>query len=193
MLLAGFAIPMAFDRLRGRLVTLVIWGASALLAVSVAPTYHKGFVLPGQAEAKRLVTRSVAGDELRLPPERARYLDRIGSVIRRRIPEDEALFIAPQMPTLYPLLGKTSPVWGLYLVWTADAEEQDEIVRTLERKDVAWALIKDRPIDGKEELRFRNSHPRVWEHLHREFDRVRTPALPRRHLLFRRRSAEGSP
>lgn len=193
LLLAGFAIPGAFGLLRGRLAALAILSAIALVSASFASTYHEAFVLPWQAKARQLVTRRIAGDELRLPLDRARYIDRIGRVVRQRIPEDETLFIAPYMPTLYPVLGKTSPTWGLYFLWEADADEEDEILRSLEQKRVAWALIADAALDGRQELRFRNSHRRVWKYLNREFDLVQVPAIPRRHSLFRRRSAQAVP
>jgi hypothetical protein len=189
LLLAGLAIPGAFGLLRGRLAALATLTVVALLSASVASIYNEAFLLPWQAKARKLVTRRIAGDELRLPPDRARYIARIDRVVRQRVPENETLLIAPYMPTLYPMLGKSSPIWDLYLLWEADADRQDEIIRSLEQKRVAWALIAEVALDGRQELRFRNSHRRVWEHLAREFELVRAPGLPAWHTLMRRRSA----
>ena len=186
LLLAGLAIPAAFDLLRGRLPTLAIWSGIALLTVSFVPNYDATFPLRFQPRVT-MVTQRIMGDELRLAWPRAKYLASIKEIVRRRVPEDETILIAPHMAALYPLLRKTSPVWGLAFLWEADAQGEGEIIRDLERKRVNWALVLDIPIDGRDELRFSQSHRRVWEYLTREFVRIEDPALPGMHVLFRRR------
>jgi hypothetical protein len=190
MLLATLAIPIALGWPRRRFPALAVWGVVVLITISCTSYSNLSFVLPWQAKAESLVPLAVAGDELRLQPGQAHWISQIERVVRSHIGEDESLFIAPYSPGLYPVLGKKSPVWGLYLLWEADEESQNEMIQSLDSGRVNWALISTGAVDGKHELRFWNTHERVWEYFRRQFEIVADPALPRGLLLFRRRSED---
>ena len=138
-------------------------------------------------EAPQLIEYEVAGETLRLMPPQAQYLERVRLGVGERLAEDDEIFIAPSRPTLYPFLGKRSPVPQIYLFWFAPEEEQREIVRALDEREVRWVLIVDSAVDRREDLRFQSTHPIVWDHLARAFDRVSTPGMRSDHLLFERR------
>lgn len=188
MILASLAIPGALGRRKSRRAVLAIWGAMILITLVVTPIYNSSILLPWQTKVKTLVTQPVAGEVLRLPPASARWFSRIEHVVQKHIREDETLFIAPFFPGLYPVLGKTSPVWDIYLLWKADDKKQDEMIARLRRERVDWALVWSGGLGESEDLRFRNTHQRVWEHFRSAFDLVRDPMLPRGFLLFHRRS-----
>jgi hypothetical protein len=44
------------------------------------------------------------------------------------------------------------------------------MIAAIERAPVRVAVMSDAPIDGREELRFSRTHPRVWTHLHAHFE-----------------------
>jgi hypothetical protein len=44
--------------------------------------------------------------------------------------------------------------------------------------------VSDAPIDGREELRFSRTHPRVWAHLHANFDCTRREDIDTDVLMF---------
>ena len=92
-------------------------------------------------------------------------------------------------PGLYPLLGRVSPVWEIYFLWPAEPEREEQMIRSLDEKGVDWALVTRDLLDGRPELSFENSHPRIWQHLEREFERVAAPGLPRGYRLLRRRES----
>jgi hypothetical protein len=190
MILASLAIPGALGWSRSRPSSLAIWSVVVLITISCAPHASSSFLLPWQAKTKSLVPLVVAGDELRLRPGQAQWISGIERVVRTHIREDESLFIAPYSPGLYSVLGKESPVWDLYLLWKADEEHQKEMILSLDREHVNWALISTGAIDGNDELRFWSTHERVWEHFKSQFEIVSDPMLPRGLLLFRRRSRD---
>lgn len=186
-LLAALAIPGAFGLLGSRVASGLVWGSIVAITLFVTPVANPAIALPGQARAASLLPLDVAGDRLRVYPGMANWASRIEEAVGRHVEEEEALFIAPYTPGLYPLLGKTSPVWEIYLLWRAEPDRQDEMIDRLEKTNVDWALISSGAIDDKDELRFWNTHPRVWSHFKRKFEIVPEPVLPKGMILLRRR------
>ncbi len=134
-----------------------------------------------------LVPHEIAGEKLRLLPMVERTLSGVEAAVRSRVGEGEALFIAPGRPTLYPLLGKKSPVWWLYFFWPASVEEQRETIARLEEQPVNWALIIDTGVNDREDLRFQGTNPLVWRYLFSDFRLVNDERLAQGYLLFQRR------
>jgi hypothetical protein len=97
----------------------------------------------------------------------------------------ERLFLAPNMAALYCALGRRSPSWWLYFYFPMSDPEQDELVRSLDR-DADWALLADPPPAPGREKSFRKTHPLVWAHFERVWQRVQAPGLPADLALFRR-------
>ena len=46
---------------------------------------------------------------------------------------------------------------------------QKELIQELEANHVNWALIQDHPLDGRDELRFKNTHAVLWNYLSAHF------------------------
>ena len=105
-----------------------------------------------------------------------------------RVQQGESLFVAPSRPGLYPIFDRKSPDWWLYFLWPASDSAQQQTIERLESSRVGWALVVDEGIDGKDELRFRNSNAKVWEYLTRSFVDVGEKRLPPNHVLLQRRA-----
>jgi hypothetical protein len=184
-LLGALALPVACGwRSAARAAAWSVLALGSWLAASAAnPVLHA--LRPGARPA--LVPCEVAGERLRLAPEVARQVQLLEHVVASHVPAEELLFLAPGLTTFYPVLGRVSPVWGIYFLWPASEAEQEELVRQLEERGLSWALIKEAPPDGRAELLFRNTHPLVWRWLGRVFERIPTPELPENYFLLRRR------
>jgi len=194
-LLALLALPWTFsgarksDRMKpvlGRF-GVVLWCLLGLMTLGVAEGAHPLLKTPKNRTEGAFVQLDVAGDELRVGAKPAQLLALVKRVVERQVPPDESIFIAPFYSTLYPFLGRTSPVWRLYFLWEADDETQDEIIANL--TDVNWALIIDEPpIKHRADLKFDATHARVWAYLKREFEIVEPRALSPPRFLFKRRN-----
>ncbi len=134
-----------------------------------------------------LVEAEVLGDTLRLEQGLANYVRGVTGVFESYVPAEERyVFMAPTYSAFYPLLGKVSPVWRIYFLWQGSVESQDRIIAELEEKSVRWVFLIETAVDGRLDLRFQNSHPRVWGYFQANFERIPTPALPPNHVLLRR-------
>jgi hypothetical protein len=182
------ALALAALRWRGTAARAAVLGGLCLHAGLIALEGHPQLRdwKPGAVRHTRLAV-DVGGDELSLERPQGAGLRRLREVVRRFVPPEEGLFVAPTMPMYYPILGKRSPVWWIYFLWPATEEEQETTIRTLRDEDVDWALIIDKPFNGMAEYNFDATNPLVWGHLQDEWTEMSHPLLQPAYHLFRRR------
>jgi hypothetical protein len=190
MLLGLVALPLVLpggsERARRRATLAIVAGLLVLSALAIAPRQPIGHRLGARGTANPFVSFDARGDTVWLNRAKAQYLTALTAVIRTRVNPDEKLWIAPALLTLYPLLGRTSPVWDIYPAWKASSD--DEARMLTEISDVQWVLWVDQPSDGDDALQLANSHPAVWKRLMEDFERVPVPELSSSILLLRRKN-----
>jgi hypothetical protein len=115
----------------------------------------------------------------------ARYLD------KRLATAGEPILFVPNLPALYPFTRRLSPTKQIYFVFPATPEEDQALVDEIEGAGVQFVMMHDYALDGRDELRFRNTHPQVFAYFRRNFKPIRTPAaLPDMLVLQRVPPAE---
>lgn len=135
-----------------------------------------------------LVEMPVGTDPLFLDPYHAKVVEGVRNAIAHHVGPNEEILIAPHWPTFYPILKKRAPLWDIYFLFRESDKRQEEQILELEREGVRWALIGDIPLDGKEFLRMKHTHARLWNYLMRHFEPIETTGLPPSHILYRKRS-----
>jgi hypothetical protein len=163
------ARPRAARGLRwsaGTAAGLLIAALTAATALPAQPFYRQ---LAGGPD---LVPCRVAGEDLLLRPRIARLLDWARSEAAARIPPQAPILLAPNLPGLYPVLGRRSPVWDVYPIWPAAGALDDRMLEELRRRHVEWAIFQDSAVDGRDELRFRQTHPETWRYIESNFTLV---------------------
>jgi len=165
MLLGVLAWPrVAPTALRVAAVALAL--ATALVVVPRHP-------LPDALAQGGWVERVVGHDVMHMPPIQAADLDNR----RRQVPAagpgaDRDVLIAPYGAGMYAALDRRSPTWEVYaLQQRTPAFEEAEIAR-MQAAGVRLALVQDYALDGRDDLRYRNTHPRIQQWLDREFEAV---------------------
>jgi len=105
--------------------------------------------------------------------------------INEKISTNEKLFIAPHLPGFYPILERKSPVHDIYILFPEkDIRKQEQMIKDL--KDVRWTILGDIALDGREELRFKNTHKLVWEYIMSNYKPISTEGLPQNYQIFHR-------
>ena len=61
------------------------------------------------------------------------------------------------------------------------------MIATLKAGNVNWVILGDIALDGREDLRFKNTHRIVWQHFNSEFEPVDASGLPGNYQLLHRR------
>jgi hypothetical protein len=150
---------------------------AAALVLGVFLAGITGFgVLPSTPLYKELTVHpyrpyQVAGDELLLLP---RTINLLSWVERKteRIPAGEPLLLIPNMTGVYPALGRRSPVWDIYPIWPAPPRLDQRMLDEMKARKVRWVILQDYAVDGRDDLDFAHTHPRVGSYLAEEFERA---------------------
>lgn len=184
-LIAALAMPAAFQgrRVAGTFAAIFLFVVSAVAVPAVnAPLSGMRFF----GGRPRWVEFDARGDTLRLSRVEEGYLRKLLEACRR-VPPEEDLFLVPGLATLYPLLERRSPDWGIYFLWPASDERQEQIAEALRERPVRFVLAIETPVDGNMDLLFSRTHPIVWEELRKSYVQLATAELPLNHLLLRRK------
>jgi len=174
---------------KGRLSKLGSYLALAVVAVltlgsavTVSPAYEKWISKP-----EPYARIKVQGDDLWVPRATADLVNGLFSMERRYFSQGGEVMAAPHLPGAYALLGRKAPVWQTYFFFPETEERQKDMIQDMDRKGVRWLILGSGTLDGREDLRFRNTHPLVWRHIMDAFEPVPGETLPGGYQLFRRR------
>lgn len=144
------------------------------------PFYLKATAAPGQ-----YVKQNIINDSIWMDKDIANLINQVTQIDRQLVSQENFL-IAPHWTTLYPILQRKSPLWDIYILFPETAAKQRRMIWELDNKKVNWVILGDILLDGRDNLRFKNTHPLVWQHLRDNFKVMET--LPYNHQLMQRRT-----
>lgn len=173
-------------RPRGHLAVLclLVGGLSFLATVPGHPLYRQ--FLAARAGAP-LVATALGQDRVLLDRASAAGVLRVTAMVARCVPANEGMFVGPVHPGLYVLLNRSSPLHETYILWPPVSPEAElDMIRSLDEKHINYVLLADFVPEGREELRFCNTHKRLFRHLDAAFDPLRPPELPSGWSFLRR-------
>lgn len=158
-----------------------------LLSVSSVVTVHPVYERVREAPEKYVAVK-VQGDELWVPKTTASLINGLYAMEMKYFAKGGELLAVPHLPGAYALLGRKSPLWQTYFFFPEGEDKQRQIIGQIEERQVRWLLLGEGTIDGREELRFRSTHPLVWRHLMDAFVPVPGETLPGGYQLYRKRA-----
>ncbi len=160
-----------------------------LFIVSIMSYYTMYMVSPCYAKASApgdfFVQINICGDNIWMDKSTADIIEAVKRINTDFI-HSEPVFIAP-WPGFYPILQKKSPTRRIYFVGKDTKEEQGKMVSDLENKHVNWVILIDFSLDGRDDLRFKNTHFLVWKYIMDKFETVRSEGLPENYQLLHRK------
>lgn len=176
----GFTFSGRWPRL-GPACAAFMLGASFLATVS-----HFGmfFAITSPAETIRWV--SVNGERLLMMDYHAHVLASAQRLAEDFAKPDEPILFLPNLPGLYPFTRRRSPTRQIYFIFPAAPEEDRALLAEINAAGVQWVMMHDYALDGRDALRFRNTHPIVFAWLRENFDLVPIATLPRDMVVLRR-------
>lgn len=167
---------------------ILAWGGIAcvtvmsLFSVGVqSPFYDKTIAHPNAYAAI-----DINGEHLWVRHHNARLIKGVMDANAELIPTQEGLLIACHLPGLYPMLNRTSPLWDFFLLPVKMEDRQRRQISVLEEKQVGWLLLNDMTIDGRDELRLKNSHPLLWQYFMDNFTPIAARSLPPSYWFMKR-------
>ncbi|MBM3777384.1 MAG: hypothetical protein FJW23_03965 [Acidimicrobiia bacterium] len=152
------------------------WPLAATLAASglfVAVPQQPGW----QCATNPCRTIMVGGDELLVAPETAGHVELLTHVASRYGREGETFLVVPAWPGAYALFHRRAPTRETYMTLLRTLEWQARQVQQVIDAKPSFVLIRDVPLDGRDDLRFRNLRPLLYDHIRTHFARVTDDAI----------------
>jgi hypothetical protein len=112
---------------------------------------------------------TVGADTLVVEPNTAQAILFLQNIDRTFVSPGKTLWVTPLWPSAYPLLGRVSPVWDLYGLFHRDRQFEEAEIRRLQLAPVAVVVVVDGALDGRDDLRFKNTHPLEQQYLETHF------------------------
>jgi hypothetical protein len=100
------------------------------------------------------------------------------SVAGEYAPNGRNFVVTPLWPGAYSVLKRRSPMWEIYALFPRGDEFQRREIERIKAANPALVLVLDAAVDGRDELRFRNTHPLIERFFRDSFDPVTMDGWP---------------
>ncbi|MGD9819627.1 MAG: hypothetical protein AB7V04_13145, partial [Desulfomonilaceae bacterium] len=127
----------------------------------------------------------IGKDTLLIKPDMATLVRNVGSIVHESSETGNDVFVAPHWPGFYPMLNRKSPVWETYFLFKSTDEHQRRMIARMRNLRLKLVIVGDIALDGREDLRFRNTHALVWDFIVENFHRLHSDRLPENFSLFK--------
>jgi hypothetical protein len=131
----------------------------------------------------------VAGDQLRIDRGTAGNLVELDKLAGQFAPGDRTFIAAPFWPGAYAALGRKSPMWEIYVLFPRSVAFQQAEIERIKAANPGFVVIDDFPLDGRDDLRFRNTHPIIDQFIRDNFEPLSDPAQNPAFQIYRSRQA----
>ena len=182
-------IALGFSVGRGSLGYLL---APVLLSASFfGNLFQFGLTMEMVTPPNTLVAVQIKNDRILVMPYYARMLLAAQHLARNLAKSDEPILFLPLMPGLYPFTDRLSPVWRNYFVGPSE-EEDRALLAEIEAAGVQWVMLQDYALDDRDDLRFKNTNPLVWEYFRKNFGSINIPNMPANIFVLRRQRQDAA-
>ena len=187
LILAVVALCHTFPRSVARWLTYAAAGGLLALTLPLSLYYARAYSVAVRPPGS-YVQRVVGGASMRLSREQARILDVALEIANERAAPGDAILYLPHFPGLYPATNRFSPVRQIYFIFPALLSEEAVTLARLRETDVKWVMLQDVRLDGRDDLRFRNTNPLLYRFLEEQFEIVSMSEVAKSVSVFRRKS-----
>lgn len=157
---------------------LIQWPlALALCAASWVVVYpsHPGWQCLAPAAC---VDIDIAGDTLQIDPSTANDVAMLRQLSSQLSPDGRPFLAVPFWPGAYALLERPSPMWEIYALFPRSKDFEKKEIQRIRKSNPGFAVVVDIPLDGREDLRFRKTHPLIHEYIVSNFELVSHAGSP---------------
>jgi hypothetical protein len=140
-------------------LALILCGASLWVTIVHQPGW--------QSWTNRWANIEISGDNLLIDPATASDVELLRKLAHQYAPEGRSFIAAPFWPGAYALMGRKCPMWEIYALFPRGESFQRDEIERIKMAKPGFVLIYDFRLDGREALRFQNSHTLLLSIHHR--------------------------
>lgn len=161
-----------------------VWVSAVIaLSLSTTPLYNPfttKMLIP-EAEYKTIL---INGEPVDVALPTAQAIENITGYLSGRLGPGQKVFIAPHWPTLYAVLNQKAPLWKTHFLTCDAMSQQQEMLQQLREQDIPFVVLGDTALDGREDLRFRNTDRLLWLYIMENYIPVDSVSLPYSYRMY---------
>lgn len=140
------------------------------IGLSMASFIAVGILQPGwQCRKNACVNIEISGDLLRVDLGTANDVHLLRQLVTQYAPGKTAFVATPLWPGAYALFNRRSPTWEIYALFPRPTAFQETEIKTIKKAQPGFVLILDVPLDGRDDLRFKNTHAVTYKYILKNF------------------------
>lgn len=152
-------------------------GLTAIFLTSIWIMYpvHPGW----QCRSSQLcINVEVANRTLTVKPSTAKDIALLRQLSDQYTPNGESFIVIPFWPGAYALLERKSPIWEIYAIIPRSRTFELKEIERIKDAQPRFVLIFDYPLDSRDELRFKNTHPLTHSYIEENFEPMLNSPTP---------------
>jgi hypothetical protein len=118
---------------------------------------------------QQCVEVKAAGDTLKVERVTARSLAMLNKLEEQYAPGNRTFVVTPFWPGAYAALGRKSPMWENYALFPRSETFQQAEIERIKAANPGFVVVLDFAIDGRDDLRFRITHPIIEQYIRENF------------------------
>jgi hypothetical protein len=171
-LLIGYLTVLAEQSAKIRWsLAFMLWVASIWTTLTTYPGWQCYL-------SKKCVEIEISSNKLVVDLGTANDVGLLRKLVSKYAPDNQNFIATPLWPGAYALLGRKSPMWEIYAFFRhTPSFEQAEIERIKTAKP-GFVFVFDLPLDWRDELRFKNTHPLIYQFILDNFEPLSDSPIP---------------
>lgn len=121
--------------------------------------------------SKQCVNMTISGNDLIVEPDTASDVNLLRQLAAQYASNGQSFIVTPYWPGAYALLERESPMMDIYAILPSTPADEQVEIEHIKTAQPRFALIYDYPQDGREDLRFKNTHPLINQYIVDNFKR----------------------
>lgn len=150
---------------------LILGALTASVSLFILAAWQPGILARTQDGWQQV---NVSGSTLSMDAGTANAVKLLRDLRDRYAPEGRTVLVLPFWPGAYPLLERDAPLWEIYALSPRSEDFQRAEIERIKKADPGFVFVFNMAMDGREALRFSNSHRLMDEYIRANFD----PVLP---------------
>ncbi len=136
---------------------------------------HPGWQCRGSS---RCVNAEISQNILKVRQGTARDIELLRHLARQYASQGETFITVPVWPGAYALLERKAPIWEIFPLHPQSKAFEEAEIERIKQARPAFAVIIDFPLRGRDELRYKNTHPLTNKFIQDNFERLPYPPRP---------------
>ena len=171
-LLVGSLVLLSLSAARLKWPLALALCASSLWVMHV---FHPGWYC---LTSKQCVSVEISGSQLKVDPGTANDIALLRKLAEEFAPNGRSFVATPFWPGAYALLERRSPMWEIYALFSRSETFEHREIERIKAANPGFVLVFNLPLDGREDLRFKNTHPLTHRYILENFDPLEVSQNP---------------